>query len=455
MTVHDTLLWKGAFDRPRADSSRDEQAFFRSHLEDMRDRVRPLVTRIATDIPEFTVHDETHLDALWEIASLIGSPDVTLNPPEALMFGAAVLLHDAGMTLAAYPGGLAELKTTTAWADAMALRMGQSQQPPSLPSPEIEKEVIAAVLRRMHAEKADELATQGWQISLKSSERAHLIEDTELRRFYGPKIGTLAHSHWWSISRVERELDYILGPMVPRTHNQIDLLKLACLLRAADALHLDRRRAPFFNRVLAKPEGSSALHWTAQQKLAFPRVDDDSIVFTAGEPFSREDADAWWVAYDALVEADKELKGVDLLLRDRRDIKLAARRVRGAGDPVEMARHVSIQNWRPVDTRLKISDISKIAEMFGGDKLYGDHPAVALRELLQNAMDAIHARRRLQGRPAGWGRIVVQIKEDTDGFWLSVEDTGIGMSEFVLTNVLLDFGASLWRSQQLLRSSLD
>jgi hypothetical protein len=449
MTASRTTLWKSAFADSRSDSSPEEQAFFRSHLEDMQERVRPLVARIATDIPEFTVHDETHLDALWEIASLIGSPNVTLNPPEAFVFGAAVLLHDAGMTLAAFPGGLAELKGTTAWADALALQVAQEQHSPSPPSPELEKELIATVLRRMHAEKAEELATQGWQTSPKSSDCAYLIEDTELRRFYGPKIGTLAHSHWWSISRVERELDYILGPMVPKTHSQVDLLKLACLLRTTDALHLDRRRAPYFGRILANPRENSALHWTAQQKLAFPRVDDDSIVFTAGDPFGREDADAWWVAYDALVAADRELKDADLLLRDRRDLKLVARRVRGAGDPVEMARHVSIQGWRPIDTRLKISDISKIAETFGGDQLYGNHPAVALRELLQNAMDAIDARRRLQGRPSGWGRIVVQIREDADGVWLSVEDTGIGMSEFVLTNVLLDFGASLWRSELL------
>ena len=33
-----------------------------------------------------------------------------------------------------------------------------------------------------------------------------------------------------------------------------------------------------------------------------------------------------------------------------------------------------------------------------------------------------------------------------DEWWLQVTDTGIGMSRFVLTNVLIDFGASLWAS---------
>ena len=42
---------------------------------------------------------------------------------------------------------------------------------------------------------------------------------------------------------------------------------------------------------------------------------------------------------------------------------------------------------------------------------------------------------------------------DGDDWWLHVTDTGIGMSRHVLTNVLLDFGNSLWRSD-LLRDEL-
>jgi hypothetical protein len=36
----------------------------------MRTRVEHLVSRIQVDMPHMTVHDVTHLDALWEIASI-------------------------------------------------------------------------------------------------------------------------------------------------------------------------------------------------------------------------------------------------------------------------------------------------------------------------------------------------------------------------------------------------
>lgn len=44
-------------------------------------------------------------------------------------------------------------------------------------------------------------------------------------------------------------------------------------------------------------------------------------------------------------------------------------------------------------------------------------------------------------RAHDWGLITVEFSEREDGIWLSVEDTGIGMSEAVLTGSLLDFGA--------------
>ena len=85
-------------------------------------------------------------------------------------------------------------------------------------------------------------------------------------------------------------------------------------------------------------------------------------------------------------------------------------------------------------------------ETLGGSKLYGDDPTVALRELIQNAADAVQARRKYEKRAADWGRITVDLLSESSKMWLVVEDNGIGMSEHVLTGPLLDFGTSFWRS---------
>src|SRR3712207_5752291 len=139
--LRETPLWKHAFVEPQADVSADEQNFFRMHLEAARERDKALAAHIAADMSGYTIHDVSHLDALWETASLVASPGLGLNPPEAFVFGCAVLLHDAGMTLAAYPGGLNELKQTVDWRDAIAL---EGYPPtfagdvPSAPPPEVE-----------------------------------------------------------------------------------------------------------------------------------------------------------------------------------------------------------------------------------------------------------------------------------------------------------------------------
>ena len=451
-SLYETSLWKSAFENRGSDTSSEEQQFFRINLEGVREKTRSLVSRISADMPGYTVHDITHLDALWETASIVASPEIALNPPEGFVFGTAVLLHDAAMTLAAYPGGLSELRETPTWADAVALhRKGSSRQAESSASlpPQTEAIIRTYVLRLLHAEKAAELAIQGWKLETGREDRVYLIEDSDLRIFYGTHIGTIAHSHWWPIARLERELDFILGPMVPCTQHSVDLLKLACLLRVSDALHIDRRRAPRFVRALEQPTGDSALHWTAQERLAFPRVDGEALVFTAGMPFGIKDSAAWWMAYDAIGQADKELRESDLLLRDRRGVGFSVRRIKGAGDANELARYVQVVGWRPIDTSLRISDVQRIIDTLGGEKLYGSDTAAPLRELLQNGIDAIQARRSLQGRPNDWGHILVQLDERNDGVWLTVEDTGIGMSEFVLTKILLDFGKSLWGSLEI------
>lgn len=445
-----TWLWRQTFQTPRSDSTTDEQEFFRTQYLSIREHAAQLVSRIAVDLPWMTVHDISHLDALWDTASSVAEGAININPAEAFVFGASILLHDATMTLAAYPGGLAEIRSSVAWKDAVARlaltseESGADKFDVENPPTEIVQRIVPDVLRRLHAERAEELAEQAWHAA--DGSEVYLVEDSELRRFYGPTIGQIAHSHWWSVQKLEAEFSEDLGALANRTFNRVDRVKLACLLRVADALHLDSRRAPRFLRAITHPSGISARHWSFQERLARPHIELDAVVFTTGQPFGREDAEAWWLAYDTLNAVDRELRDVDLLLQNRGREVLKARRVKGAGSPEILARTVQTRGWRPVDTRLQVSDVPRIVETLGGSKLYGNDPTVALRELIQNAADAVQARRKYQRRPADWGLITVSLLSEDARVWLVVEDNGIGMSERVLTGPLLDFGTSFWRS---------
>jgi hypothetical protein len=69
--------------------------------------------------------------------------------------------------------------------------------------------------------------------------------------------------------------------------------------------------------------------------------------------------------------------------------------------------------------------------------------AIAVRELVQNARDAIKAREHIE---SGFkGEIKVRVSCSVPAI-VEVEDNGIGMSRRVLTGPLLDFGTSFWAS---------
>lgn len=442
----DTWLWKRAFTKPREDATEQEQQRFEHQYDSMREKVSHLVGRIPLDMKEMTVHDISHLDALWEMGSIVARNSIELNPPEAYVFGSAVLLHDAGMSLAAYPNGMDELKEEVIWKDIHArLTMEVNDLGgDNVTEPELEAQATEEALRKLHAQQAESLAIQDWPTD--DTQPEYLIEDTEIRNFYGPKIGQIAHSHWWSVAQIEDELSNDLGPLGGYTSNPIDLIKIACLLRVADAIHLDRRRAPSFLRQLVKPHGVPSQHWVFQGRMAVPIVDNGTLKYSASPAFTLEQAEAWWLAFDAITLIDKELREVDQLLQKRATGRLNVNRVQGVASPTELSKYIETDRWEPVDCTVRVTDVPKIVSTLGGEKLYGDDPSIAIRELIQNAADAVTVRRSMEDRNYGWGKIIIKLEKRDSENWLIIEDTGIGMSPGVLTGPLIDFGNSFWRS---------
>ena len=120
-----------------------------------RERVGRLSSRIAASLPSLTIHDLSHLDALWTVASTIAGERFVLNPLEGYLFGTAVLLHDSALCFEAYSGGQRAVQDTVQWRDAHSRRRA-SQGELDLDAVDFE------ALRSLHATRAAHLATEPW-----------------------------------------------------------------------------------------------------------------------------------------------------------------------------------------------------------------------------------------------------------------------------------------------------
>jgi hypothetical protein len=194
----------------------------------------------------------------------------------------------------------------------------------------------------------------------------------------------------------------------------------------------------------------SNAHWSFQNKLNKPSKNGDVLVYSSGQDFSIDEADAWWLCYDAIKIVDKELSTSNALLEDLGKCRFEIRRVLGSESPTFLAEHIRPIGWQPINAEIRASDPIQLAETLGGRNLYGPGAFAPLRELLQNSVDAVRARRKHEERSPNWGHIRVILEEDErKETWLHVDDTGIGMSERVLVGPLLDFGRSFWNSPKL------
>lgn len=444
-------LWQSAFEH-RTNDEADAEALrtrLRSSWELARSRAAVLAEQIAVDQPGLTQHDISHLDALWLVADEIVDADFELNPCSGYVLGAAFLVHDLALTLSAFPDPRVlegDSRYIAALRRAAKTQLGREPDEAEILDPPLEAVQAArqAYLRLTHAEHARRVPTKCWMLDNKDA--FYLIDDPELRRMFGPAIGAVASSHWVDAFRLP---DLLPGPGInppagsPREWDS-DLLMLACLLRAADAAHLDSRRAPSFLRALRRPSGISRDHWVFQERMQSVRRIGDRLQFTAQPPFGPSDAPGWWLAFDALKTADDELRAVDHVLSDSGRRQFAARSVAGVTSIDQIVKYLPVDGWEPIDATLRVGDVEGLVAKLGGEALYGPHPELALRELVQNGLDAVRARHTVD---AGYeGAVSVVLQDDGSDSELLIRDDGIGMSPTALTAGLLDFGSSYWSS---------
>lgn len=407
----------------------------KTNLNSIEDAVRNYLSDITKDFPNLTDHSIEHSKMLWEYANIIvGEKKQYINPLEAFVLHCVFLIHDAGMCYSIL-NNRTEIEKDPIYTDFIA-KNGSSD--------EINEEALFYTVRQRHGDFALRIATE------KLSNDEYLISNIQLREELGSIIGKIAKSHTCNINYIEREFGpKYTNPNFP-TDWSIDSQKLSFILRTADAAHIDNLRTPKTDRMIKNISGVSREHWTFQKKLGFPQLSSDNLLmYVSNNSFMPEEQKAWWFCYEALQVLDRELKNANEYFNTKELEGFTARGVKSINDTLELGQtYIRTDGWKSINTQIKVSNPVHIASELGGIKLYGNIN-IALRELIQNSLDAINLHRLYTGQDnQNVGEIKLSIKKIDQDYYLTITDNGIGMSQTIMTNELLDFGGSYWKSNR-------
>jgi molecular chaperone HtpG len=228
----------------------------------------------------------------------------------------------------------------------------------------------------------------------------------------------------------------------------VNLQYCAVLLRTADLLHITMDRTPSITFKVINPiDPISQDEWAKQQ--AVTRVRPKLGVNQDGQPDENSPKDT--IEVSAYFKNEEGFFGLTSYLSYcAEQLKLSHEWV-SSSQKAGVAKHEF--PWRKIDdTNIQTVgflrdtfqfaiDQNKILDLLTGHTLYNDS-RVVLRELVQNALDAI----RLQyypKSPAGVGK--VQINWNTKTRILSVTDNGTGMTQQIISDFLLKVGTSRYQ----------
>ncbi len=402
-----------------------------------------LAETITRTLPAFTDHTVRHMDALWAVTDCIltQSEVEALSCGEAFLLACSFYLHDIGMAYAATDAGLARIRASSVYAGI------EASAPPSMRNaPAFAARAVARAVRSLHADAASELArgrVPGTEI--------YLFESASIREAWGETAGRVAASHHWNLDTLDREIGEQGSVPLPGGRNA-DIAYVASILRLADYAHINRDRAPKVARAFRPPmESESLTHWLAQEQIDGPFRDGADLVYRAATPVC--DVDAWWLYYEMLRGLDAEIRAVRRYL-DRRSGslgRLSLQGVRGVASPEEAAVFVPTGGFLPIEINLRTGSLEKLVELLAGKSLYGPDCMTAVRELVQNARDAVllKAATATTDFDRATLSIPIRLALKTRGSVprLEVMDSGVGMTRKVLTDYLISIASDYWTSQ--------
>ena len=433
--------------------------------------------------PEYTDHGPKHVEDVLKTGEALISDAAYqhITSGDAACLALSVLLHDAAMHLsedgfislvsAQAQHGLIKEFGDTSWNalwldflgeasrfDGRKLRslFGNTEpvrRPPLAPErmTKRDRKLIGEFLRRHHHRLAHEFALFG--VPGGSGEPLGLVEVPEYMKRLA---GAVARSHGLPVRRC---IDYLHSAYSDREYKAVHPAFLMGVLRIADYLQVQSERAPAtLLRVRQLRSPLSEREWKAHHAIRDIRQthEDPEALFIDTQSTDvttyfrvkewlkgiQDEMDASWALLGEVYGRYTGLKELGFVLR----------RVRSNID--EVAEFAKSVDYVPCQASFEAANPDLLKLLVG--PLYGNRAEIALRELVQNAVDAVRELRQYRkDRP---DQVVApSTSEDADvtftfdkrsekEWWVIVSDQGIGMSLSTVLDYFLKIGASYRQS---------
>jgi hypothetical protein len=269
-------------------------------------------------------------------------------------------------------------------------------------------------------------------------------------------VGIISRSHGMELRDC---FDYVEKRFHLRDFNRIHIVYLMILLRVSDYMQLQASRAPRIKNYIHNIVSPiSSREWRVHQSITnITRTHDDpeAILIEAG-PSSVGDflRVKLWLA-DIQHELDKSWAVLGELYGRHGDtgldnLTLTIRRVRSS--ILDGSRRF---DFLAEEVRFRVAEAEMLLLLLG--PLYGDHPGYGLRELLQNAHDAVREAIYLKADHLATDtpevNLKINFKDDTN--FVEIRDNGTGMTGRVIIDYFLNAGASFRSSGEWKKNFVD
>ncbi|USK86182.1 HD domain-containing protein [Peribacillus asahii] len=455
--VKDTTLWK-KLDQDFLGSDKEVASILATNLLQICQQSYNRMKYFSSLHPQYTLHDETHFLRVTELMAKIMPKDVldNLNPIELALLILSAHYHDQGMVL-----DDEELNNLKKDPNFNLFKENWTIEHPNykeiinqIESPSIstekrqvlnnkEQELYGALLtdyiRETHGQRSANYVNQNY-----SNNDLWNIIGTNLADY----VAKLCKSHVLPTTDINSQNGFYHDESVGSY--QVNMVYLAIILRLADILDFDRDRTPdILYKTIHFTNEVSLIEWAKHRSVEGWVISPDKIRFTLKcehpvyEKAAREFMD--WI--------DQELVDVSALIR--KFPKEIAKYYLSLPQSVDRSR-IEPKNNEYIYHDLEFSlSRNEIVKLLMTDNLYKS-TSLCIRELLQNALDALRYRKALIKRDNDleWNSGQVNFTHSLDDHGREViecVDNGIGMDIGIITRFLTKAGRSYYRSPEFER----